>query len=397
MIQQKEDAVKRIEELREQIFTLSRTIHENPELGFHEFNASRLLTGFLEEHGFSVTRGCGGLETAFRAERKGKEGGPVLGLLCEYDALPGVGHACGHNIIATSSVGAAAAVGAVIEEYEGSIVVLGTPSEEGSGGGKQILWDAGVMKDVDCAMMFHPGPQTVVRDKTLAIQALRFIFHGQSAHAGAAQEQGRNALEAVIQTFNGINSLRGHLKKDVNIHGIITKGGVATNIIPDLGEAEFGVRASTIQELETVVVRVCSCAQGAAAMTGCTVDMERLGIAYADLVANETLLGLMEKNLEELHIPIDVREAPAGLASTDVGNLSHCIPAVQCMIGIGSPALPHTPAFAQACAGEAGAEIAIKAAKTLACTVLDLLANPELVNKAKEELAEHKKEKNNHV
>lgn len=397
MNQQKEEAVKHVEALREQIFTLCRTIHENPELGFREFEASRLLTGFLEEQGFSVIRGCGGLETAFRAERKGKAGGPVIGLLCEYDALPGVGHACGHNIIASSSAGAAAAIGAVLERYEGSIVVLGTPSEEGSGGGKQILWDAGVMKDVDCAMMFHPGPQTVVRDKTLAIQALRFTFHGQAAHAGAAQEQGRNALEAVIQTFNGINSLRGHLKKDVNIHGIITKGGVAANIIPDLGEAEFGVRASTIRELETVVDRVCGCAQGAATMTGCTVDITRLGIAYADLVANETMLGLMEKNLEALQIPIDVREAPAGLASTDVGNLSHCIPAVQCMIGIGSPALPHTPAFAQACAGEAGAEIAIRVAKVLACTALDLLMNPEMVKKAGEELAEQKKERDKHV
>ncbi len=231
----------------------------------------------------------------------------------------------------------------------------------------------------------------MVRDKTLAIQALRFTFHGQSAHAGAAQEQGRNALEAVIQTFNGINSLRGHLKKDVNIHGIITKGGVAANIIPDLGEAEFGVRASTIQELETVVDRVCQCAQGAAAMTGCTVDIGRLGIPYADLVANETLLGLMEKNLEALQIPIDVREAPAGLASTDVGNLSHCIPSIQCMIGIGSPALPHTPAFAAACAGTAGAEVAVRAAKALACTVLDLLEDPELVKKAGEELVERKK------
>lgn len=397
MNRMKEEAVKAVEGLEGQIRSICRTIHENPELGFQEFEASRLLTGFLEGQGFLVTRGCGGLETAFRAERKGKEGGPVIGLLCEYDALPGVGHACGHNIIASSAVGAAAAIGSVLEPYEGSIVVLGTPSEEGSGGGKQILWDAGAMKDVDCAMMFHPGPQTVVRDKTLAIQALRFTFHGQAAHAGAAQEKGRNALEAVIQTFNGINSLRGHLKKEVNIHGIITKGGVATNIIPDLGEAEFGIRAATIRELETVVDRVCQCAHGAAAMTGCTVEITRLGIAYADLVPNETLLGLMEKNLEALQIPIDVKQAPAALASTDVGNLSHHIPAIQCMIGIGSQALPHTPAFAEACAGDAGADIAIKAAKTLACTALDLLEAPELVKKAKEELLEREKEMDGYV
>lgn len=392
MENRKEQVLNRLEELKERLFAICQKIHENPELGFHEFESSRMLTEFLEEEGFTIEKGCAGLETAFRAEITGKEGGPVIGILCEYDALPGVGHACGHNVIATSSVGAAVAAAAIIKDISGKIVVLGTPSEEGSGGGKQIMWDAGVMDDVDCAMMFHPGPQTVIRDKTLSIQALRFTFHGKAAHGGAAQEKGRNAVEAVVQTFNGINSLRGHLKKDVNIHGIITKGGVATNIIPDLGEAEFGVRAGTMAELQEVVERVSNCARGAALMTGCEVEITSLGIPYADLVANETLLAMMEKNLEELQIPIDVREAPAALASTDVGNLSHHIPAIQCMIGVGSPALPHTPAFAEACAGEKGAEIAMRAAKGLACAVTDLLMNPEIVKKAQEELAERKKE-----
>lgn len=412
MNQYKETVLKRAEDLREQLSSICRTIHENPELGFEEYKSSRLLTDFLEAQGFQVTRGCGGLDTAFRAKLTGngksnetgqnghiRQNGratgtghsPVIGILCEYDALPGIGHACGHNIIAAASVGAAAAAASVLKDFDGTIVVLGTPSEEGSGGGKQILWDKGVMDDIDLAMMFHPGPQTVIRDKTLAIQALRFTFHGQSAHGGAAQEKGRNAVEAVIQTFNGINSLRGHLKKDVNIHGIITKGGTATNIIPDLGEAEFGVRASTMEELADVVERVSCCAKGAALMTGCTVDITHLGVAYADLITNETLLGLMESNLEALNIPIDVREAPAALASTDVGNLSHHIPAIQCMIGIGSKALPHTKEFAAACAGEAGVKIAMNAARALACTVVDLLESPELVKKAQEELEERKK------
>lgn len=382
----KEQAVNRIEELRGILGEICRTIHQNPELGFKEYKASSLLCGFLEEQGFAVERGCAGLETAFRAEMSGKEGGPVVGILCEYDALPGLGHGCGHNVIAASSVGAAAGAAAILKEFAGKIVVLGTPSEEGSGGGKQVMWDAGVMKDIDCAMMFHPGPETVVRDKTLAIQALRFTFHGRSAHGGAAQEYGRNAVEAVVQLFNGINSLRGHLKKDVNIHGIITKGGIAANIIPDLGEAEFGVRAATMSELKEVVERVSDCARGAALMTGCTVDIESLGMPYADLVANETLLSLAEKNLEELEIPIDVREAKEALASTDVGNLSHHIPAIQCMIGVGAPVLPHTPDFVGAVEGEKGVEIALRAAKTLACILADLLKSPELVEAAKEEL-----------
>lgn len=391
MNQRKETAVRQVEALRGRLSSICRDIHENPELGFEEVKASGLLTGFLEQEGFRVERGCGGLKTAFRAERAGKAGGPVVSILCEYDALPGIGHACGHNVIATSSVGAAAAAATALEDLAGKIVVLGTPSEEGSGGGKQLLWDAGVMDDVDCAMMFHPGPQTVIRDKTLAIQALRFTFHGRAAHGGAAQHEGRNAVEAVVQTFNGINSLRGHLKKDVNIHGIITEGGTAPNIIPDLAEAEFGVRAATLDELTDVVDRVSCCARGAALMTGCTVDITPLGVPYADLVTNETLLSLMEANLEELDIPIDVREAPAALASTDVGNLSHHIPAIQCMIGVGSPALPHTPAFAEACGGEAGVEIALRAAKALACTAVDLLEAPGLVTAAVEELAKRQK------
>lgn len=392
MNQNKEQVLKKAEDLKNRLSQICQTIHENPELGFKEHKASQILTEFLEEEGFEVEKGCADLETAFRAQIKGSEGRPVIGILCEYDALPGIGHACGHNIIAASSVGAAAAAAVLLKDYAGAITVLGTPSEEGSGGGKQIMWDAGVMKDVDCTMMFHPGPQTVIRDKTLAIQALRFTFHGRSAHAGAAQEEGRNAVEAVIHTFNGINSLRGHLKKDVNIHGIITKGGEASNIIPDLAEAEFGVRASTLEELEHVLERVSLCAQGAAIMTGCTAEITRLGIAYADLIPNETILKLVEDNLEELSVPIDVREAPAALASTDVGNLSHYIPSIQCMIGIGTPVLPHTAPFADACAGETGAAIALTAAKALAMTIADLLEHPKLVEQAKEELINRRKE-----
>ena len=385
---QKQCALNRVQQLYPQLAELCMKIHDNPELGFQETFASNLLTSFLEEEQFAVERNCAKLPTAFRAERSSGKGGPTIGFLCEYDALPEIGHGCGHNIIATAAVGAAAAAASVVNQLGGSVVVLGTPSEEGAGGGKQLMWDAGSFQGVDCAMMFHPGSQTVVRDKTLAIQSMRFVYHGIAAHAGAAQEQGRNALEAAIQTFNGINSLRGHLSRDVNIHGIITKGGTAPNIIPDLAESLFAVRAKTAAALRAVVERVCDCARGAAMMTGCTVEIVPVGVPYLDILPNETLLAQVEKNLEELQIPIDVRQAPDALASTDVGNLSHHIPAIQCMIGVGSPALPHSQSFADACAGEAGAKIAIQAAMALTATAVDLMENPQLVQQAKLEQAQ---------
>lgn len=365
-------------------------IHDHPELGFQEHDASARLAGYLESKGFSVERGCAGMETAFVAEKSGGVGGPTIGLFCEYDALPGVGHACGHNIIATAAVGAAVCAAEALAEHPGRIVVLGTPSEEGSGGGKIRMLDAGWMDGLDCGMMLHPGPQTVIKDKTLAISDQLFTFHGRSAHAGAAQEAGRNALEAVIQFFNGINSLRGHLRKDVNIHGIIKEGGVAPNIIPDRAVAEFGFRAKTKEELDDLLERVRGCAEGAARMTGCTVEIQQVGLPYLDLVANDTIQGIIADALKSLGVPIDVQEAPEGLASTDLGNVSHVLPAVQVMLGVGSPVLPHTPPFAQVCAGAHGAELAMRGVRALGLSAARLLAEPERVKAARDELHSRK-------
>lgn len=387
---------KKIQEIietdREEITALCEYIYENPEMGFKEYKASAALKEFLEKHGFAVEMGVAGLETAFRAEKKGTGKGPVIAFLCEYDALPN-GHSCGHNIIGSSAVMAAVGLAEAMEEYEGNVVVLGTPSEEGSGGGKEILYQAGVMDDVDCAMMFHPSAETVINDILLAIAAYSFTFHGKAAHAGAYPEQGLSAVEAVVQMFNNINGLRVTTKSSMKMHGIITKGGTVTNVIPDLTQAQFGIRASNKEDLEWLAERVKNCARGAALSTGCTVDIEEVGIPYLDLVSNEVLLQLVEQNMKDLGEKIDVRNAKAGLGSSDVGNISHRIPTFQVMISVGSPAIPHTEAFAQACAGKKGADIAIRAAKALAMTGMDLFNDPSLVEKAKQELKEKKSTK----
>lgn len=376
-----------VENTREEITALCEYIYDNPELGFKEYKASAALKTFLEKHGFQVEMGVADLETAFRAEKKGKKEGPTVGFLCEYDALPN-GHSCGHNIIASSAVMAAVGLAEAMEEYDGNIVVLGTPSEEGSGGGKELLYRAGVMDDIDCAMMFHPGTWTVINDILLAIAAYSFTFHGRPAHAGAYPEKGISAVEAVVQMFNNVNGMRVTMKGDVKVHGIIKQGGAATNVIPDLTEAQFGIRAYTAEELQELVERVKNCARGAALSTGCTVDIQEIGVTYMNLINSEVLLQLVEKNLTDMGERIDIRDAEKGLGSSDVGNISQRIPTFQVMISVDSPAVPHTEAFAEACKGKRGADIAIRAAKALAMTGMDLFNNPDLVNKAKEELKE---------
>ena len=245
----KEQAAKNIEKYREQIINISHTIHEDPELGHQEYKASKLLVAELEKHGYSVEYGVAGMDTAFIA-RKGK-GVPKIGILAEYDALPGIGHACGHNLIATSALGAAIGLSELIEELEGTIIVFGTPAEEGvvqNAGGKVVMIKE--IKEADAAIMIHPGPAWGSHGTTNARESFLVEFHGRSSHAGAAPELGINALEGILLTFQGINALRQHINRDIRIHGIIKHGGDAPNTIPDYASAKLYVRAPTMPMLE---------------------------------------------------------------------------------------------------------------------------------------------------
>lgn len=387
MTRYKERALEMVERAEEDIKALCCYIHEHPELGFQEVKSSKAIANLLETYGFQVEMGVGGIETAFRAEADTGKEGPVIGFLCEYDALPGIGHGCGHNIIGSASAGAAIAAFEAAQMAGGKIVVIGTPAEEGSGGGKELLLRAGVMDDLDCAMMSHPGPWTSVGGTSLAIQAMRFTFHGRASHASATPEQGISALEAVIQMFNQVNALRTFLPVDSRVNGIITKGGVAPNIIPDECEAVFNIRADSKKNLKRMIERISDCAKAAALGSGCTVQMEPVGIGYDEIIPNDTLLKLLEENLTLLGETIDKREQGRPLASTDIGNVTHHIPAFQAMFRAAEDRpIPHSLEFTRACGGEKGAQLAVRISRVLSCVACDILEHPAYIQQAKEEL-----------
>ncbi|NJN84226.1 MAG: M20 family metallopeptidase, partial [Caldilineaceae bacterium] len=250
--------------MADRLIQVSQTIHANPEVAFEEFASMALLADLAESHGFEVTRGVAGLETAFVATSLGEAPGPTLAFIAEYDALPGLGHACGHNIIGTAATGAALAIQSVRAEIPGVIKLIGTPAEE-RGGGKVIMVERGIFDDVDASMMIHPGAKAMTTRGTLASNKVRFEFFGKAAHAAVAPDRGINALDACILTFNNINALRQHLTDDVRIHGIITHGGVAANIVPEYAAAEFSVRATTSEASFDVLQKVMRCAEAGAA------------------------------------------------------------------------------------------------------------------------------------
>ena len=384
------DAIGRaVDGLADELESLSHRIHANPELGYQEVKAAGWLAEYLAAKGFKVEKGVAGVETAYRATIETGEG-PTIAILCEYDALPGLGHACGHNVIATSGAGAGAALAAVRGQLsKGRIQVIGTPAEEG-GGGKMKLIEGGVFTDVDCAMMIHGLDRTILHADLLGIVRVNFDFTGKAAHASADPWQGVNALDAVIQTFNAISALRQQVRPDVRIHGIITNGGQAPNIIPEAASATFYVRAATLDYMWEVYKKVVACAEGAARATGAQLRTVQVPTVYEPLKRNETLLGAFKVNLERLG---DTPEPPdpSRLGSSDIGNVSQVIPAIQPYIKIAEAGTPiHSRAFAEAAVKPLARRGLVTAAKTMAMTTADLLADPALVRRAKDEFAASK-------
>jgi len=381
------DAVGRaVDGLADELEALSHRIHANPELGYQEVKAAGWLSDFLTAKGFKVEKGVAGVETAFRATIETGEG-PTIAILCEYDALPGLGHACGHNVIAASGAGAGAALAAVRAELpRGRIQVIGTPAEEG-GGGKIKLIEGGVFKDVDCAMMIHGMDRYLLHQDLLGIVRVNFDFTGKAAHASVDPWEGVNALDAVIQTFNAISALRQHVRPNARIHGIITNGGAAPNIIPEAASATFYVRAATLDYMWEVYRKVLACAEGAAHATGTELRIVRIPTVYEPLKSNKTLLGLFKANLGRLGIPEEVSD-PTRLGSSDIGNVSQVIPAIQPYIKIAETGTAiHSRAFAEAALKPLARQGLVNAAQTMAMTTVDLLADPALVHRAKDEFA----------
>jgi len=375
------DAVDRLADALE---ALSHRIHDHPELGYQEVRAAGWLTEFLAAQGFRVERGVAGVETAFRATLE-TGAGPTVAILCEYDALPGLGHACGHNVIAAAGVGAGAALAAVRERLpRGRVLVLGTPAEEG-GGGKVRLIEGGVFRDVDAALMVHGWDRWVLHQDLLGVARVRLEFSGRAAHAAACPWEGVNALDAVIQTFTAVALLRQQVRPTARIHGIVTDGGAAPNIIPEFAAATFYVRAPRLDELWELERRLLACAEGAARATGATLAARRQDAVYEPFRRNDTLLGLFRENLRRFGCP----ESPPDtehLGSSDIGNVSQVVPTIQPLVKIAPEGTPiHSRAFAEAARGPLARQGLLVAAKALAMTAFDLLADPGLVAKARAE------------
>jgi amidohydrolase len=370
-----------VEALTPQLEALALDLHAHPEVAFGEHRSAAVLCDVLEGAGFAVERGVGGLETAFVARHRFGSGGPRIALLAEYDALPGLGHACGHNLIASASIGAALALRSQSGLASGELLVIGTPAEEG-GGGKILLADAGVFEGVDAALMFHPGRRTMVTRGALAASRLTMRFYGRAAHAASAPEQGINALDACILTFNAINALRQHTKDETRIHGIISHGGTAANIVPDFAEAKFSIRHRLLAEALELKERVMAAARGAAAAVGARVEFEA-GPTYAERRINYPMARRFAEHLEALGEPVKEPPAIGGVGSSDFGNLSQLIPAIHPYVAIAPENVSaHTPEFAAAAASRAGLRGMNLAATALAATAADLLTDPQLLKAA---------------
>ena len=386
-----------VDEQRGRLREISGFIYENPELGSEEFKAAELLTGELEKQGFTVERGILGMPTAFSATYKGRGSGPRVAVIAEYDCLPGVGHGCGHNLIAASAVGAGVAASRVMSELDGEVVVVGTPAEEGhgpSGGAKVIMAEKGFWDDIDAAVMLHPASKYVAGSRALGISKVKMEFQGQTSHAAASPHEGVNALNAATLAFMATHMLRQEARRDANlvIHGIISEGGLASNIIPDRAVCDFGVRSSDDAYLDVMVDKVARCAEGAALAMGATVKITKRKL-YRGKKVNGPLAEVLWNNYAAQGVQIRPwQETIKGIpmASTDFGNVSQKIPATSSGIAVTEPGTPgHSVQMADATMTEKGQEAMIVGTKALAMTLVELLAEPENLERAKEYFDSH--------
>ncbi|HTM22487.1 MAG TPA: M20 family metallopeptidase [Kofleriaceae bacterium] len=361
----------------ETLTQLARRIHENPELRMQEHQAARWLAAEVEGAGVPVERGVGGLSTAFRA-RIGRAGGPRIAILAEYDALPEIGHACGHNLIGTGAVGAFLGLAAVADQLAGEVVLLGTPGEEG-GAGKIKLLDAGAFQGIDAAMMFHPLDRDLLANPALASEWLSFSFTGRPSHAAAAPWDGNSALSAVIQTFNLIDSQRVHFRDGARVHGYITNGGQAVNIIPEHAACQFSVRATRADYLDELTGRVVDCARAAALAAHVDLKVDRAR-GYKDMRNNMTLARAFGEALASVGRSAPDGDPSTGAGSTDMGDVSHAVPAIHPYIAIcerGS-AMCHEHAFTAHAASDRGMAGMLDGARAMALAAERFLADADL-------------------
>lgn len=383
-------AVKAIDDKDRQLFDINQQIHRNPELAYKEFKAHDLLTQYLEDQGFQVDRSYT-LPTAFRAVfSRGK--GPNVCVICEYDALPSIGHACGHNLIAEAGIAAAIGIKAAMESSDndlGQLVVYGTPAEEG-GGGKIKMIKNGCFDDIDTAMMVHPCLFDAAYANVLAALSLSIIYEGKSAHAAGSPWEGINALDAAVQAYVNISTLRQQFKPTWRVHGIIREGGIKTNIIPSKTRLEYRVRAPNDAELKILRQKCENCFRSAAEATGCKVQITHRDICgdhYAAINNNLHLVDVYEKHATSLGVKFPPRAEQMQMVtgSTDMGNVSRVVPSIHPLYKINSEDGNHTVAFAAAASTEQSHRQTLVAAKSMAMTCIEVMCSPELQAQIKEE------------
>jgi len=370
-----------IDRRAEVLVDVSRQIHARPELNFEEHFAHELLTGVLEDEGLDVIRSAHGVGTAFEATAGSS--GPRVAVVCEYDALPGIGHACGHNVIAAAGLGAGLAAAALADELGGRVVVVGSPAEEG-GGGKVPFIDAGTFDGVDAALMVHPADADLLSMDVVALHQAYVTYTGEAAHAAAAPQQGRNALDAAVLGYVNVATLRQHIDPRERIHGIITEGGDRPNVVPHHTRAWWIVRSSTVARLEVLKQRFLACLQAGADAAGCTMHVEWADPVYADMIDSAAIGECYRANAEALgRIVRAPSPAARVVGSTDMGNVSYAVPSIHPMIQVAPRGTAiHTPAFAGYAGGPDGDRAVVDGAKVLAWTVADLWLGDGLIDRA---------------
>ena len=387
----KERVSKIVDALAPELRKLALDIHDNPELGLQEYKACAWQKELLGKYGFEIEENFCDIETSYKAVYKGRKPGPKIAFLAEYDALPELGHGCGHNLIAMVSVGCGIACREFADEYGAQIDVIGTPAEE-TAGTKVPMSAKGVFDGYDAVMMAHPAFANAESINTIAMDAYKIEFFGKPAHAAAAPHEGINALDAMINFFNLVNAMRQQTKPDARIHGIITDGGKAANVIPDYTAANFYIRANRVADVKKLAERVRNCAAGAALGTGCTYKMEYNEENFKDTCTNKALNNLAVDNIQPfLSEPIYRLGDIHAPGSSDLGDVSYEAPAIQVIFKIGEYPNPmgggHTPEMAAAAGSEYGINNGLNFVKGLVMTAIELMTKPEALAAVKEEFS----------
>ena len=378
MSDHKQNVIARVNEVSNVLIALSHKIHANPEIAWQEFESSTAVAKTLSDHGFKVVEQVAGLPTAFRAEYG--SGDLTVAICAEYDALPGLGHACGHNIIASSSVGAAIALAAVANDLNLRVVVLGTPAEEG-GGGKIVMLERGAFDGIDLAALVHPGPVDVAFAEPFAVRHIAVKFSGKASHAAAYPEQGINAADAFTIAQVAIGLLRQQLPSSVRVHGVMTRGGEAPNAIPEVTEGRWYVRATSTKLMEETFDRIAKCFEAGALATGCSLEIHDESQPYSEFTNHPNLNAVYQLNAESIGRVFDDNDPRIKMnrASTDLGNISKVIASIHPYIGVNSgSAVNHQKEFAVACITADADQAVLDAAKAMAMTLVDIASDPAL-------------------